>query len=110
MSYTLESWIIVPSPPAHCYFFDFFSTQDIFILSLNSLKRRIKKTENDVVEESERGEEADSKRVTKKETCLTLSNEKPLFLSFLVLNCVGNMCLFVEKNEKSVVFSLTYKY
>ena len=37
---------------------------------------------------------------------------KFLFLSFLVLNCIENMCPFVEKkeNEKSVVFSLTYKY
>ena len=36
----------------------------------------------------------------------------PSFLSFLVLNCIGNMCLFVEKKkkEKSVVFNLTYNY
>ena len=30
------------------------------------------------------------------------------FLSFLVFNCIGNMCPFVEKKEKNVVFSLTY--
>ena len=28
-----------------------------------------------------------------------------LFLSFLLLNCIGNMCLFVEKKGKIVVFS-----
>ena len=67
---TLESRIIVPP---RLLIFRFFSTQDIFIstpppliinflsflltfLSVNSLKRRIKKTKSDVVEESERGE------------------------------------------------------
>ena len=30
------------------------------------------------------------------------------FLVFLY--CIGNMCPFVEKKERSVVFSLTYKY
>ena len=69
---TLESRIIVLP---RLLIFRFFSTQDIFIstpppyppminfpsflltfLSVNSLKRRIKKTKSDVVEESERGE------------------------------------------------------
>ena len=40
----------------------------------------------------------------------TLCNKKLSFLSFLVLNFIVNMCLFVEKKEKSVVFSVTYKY
>ena len=71
---TLESRIIVLP---RLLIFRFFSTQNIFIstppyppiinfpsflltfLSVNSLKRRIKKTKSDVVEESERGE-ADS--------------------------------------------------
>ena len=77
----LESRIIVPQPPPpfpsphpRLLIFWIFSTQDIFIptppsinfqsflltfLSVHSIKKRIKKTESDVVEESERGE-ADS--------------------------------------------------
>ena len=69
-------------------------------LSINSLKRRIKKTESDVVEEIERGE-ADSQESDEERNLFeTLCNQKPSFLSFLVLNFVGNMCPFVEKKRK----------
>ena len=40
------------------------------------------------------------KKVTKTLVQHTLCNLKPLFLSFLVLNCMGNMCLFIGKKRK----------
>ena len=125
---TLGSRIIAPPPPLpRLLIFRFFfhpghlysnpllliiNFQSFLLtfLSINSLKRRIKKTESDVVEEIERGE-ADSQESDEERNLFeTLCNQKPSFLSFLVLNCVGNMCPFVEKKEKNLVFSLTYKY
>ena len=83
---------------------------DAFADARRSLKRTIKKTESDVVEESERGE-ADSQESDEERNLFdTLCIYKLSFLSFLELDCIGNMCPFVEKKEKSVVFSFTYKY
>ena len=74
-----------------------------FVDATRSLKRRIKKTESHVVEETERGE-ADSQESDEERNLFdTLCNEKPSFLSFLVLNCIGNICSFVEKKKKKAL-------
>ena len=71
-----------------------------FVDARRSLKRRIKKTESDVVEESE-WKEADSQKSDKERNLFDkLRNYKPSFPTFLVLNCIGNMCPFVEKKRK----------